>query len=30
VRYVEIREGTTPDEMQGIIRQLLTVAAPAA
>jgi hypothetical protein len=30
VRYVEIGEGTTPDEMQRIIRQLRTAAAPAA
>jgi Protein of unknown function (DUF2726) len=30
VRYREIREGTTPDEMQRIIRQLLTDAAPTA
>jgi Protein of unknown function (DUF2726) len=30
VRYVEIRAGTTSDEMQRIIRQLLTVAAPPA
>jgi Protein of unknown function (DUF2726) len=28
VRYREVREGTTPDEMRQIIRQLLTVAAP--
>jgi hypothetical protein len=28
VRYREVRVGTTPDEMQQIIRQLLTVAAP--
>jgi hypothetical protein len=28
VRYREIREDATPDEMQQIIRQLLTVAAP--
>jgi hypothetical protein len=30
VHYVEIPEGTTPDKMQQIIRQLLTDAAPAA
>ena len=28
VRYVEIREGTTPHAIQRIIRELLTVAAP--
>jgi hypothetical protein len=28
VRYVEIPDGTTPDEMQRIIRHRLTVVAP--
>jgi hypothetical protein len=30
VRYREIADGTPQDEMQQIIRQLLTVAGPAA